>query len=255
MNMELSLHIHSQHADWLVVEKEPHLLIHPTRPEGPTTLWHRLIERYPNEKLALIHRLDRETSGLVLAARSSEAAGELGRMMMRRDIEKEYIALVLGLTPLKGEVNQPIDRLGNHAPSAIYIKRGIAATGQPALTLFERIDARRHASGGMISILRVRTLTGRLHQIRVHLSSIGHAVIGDKIYGPDETCYLRFIEEGWNSALEHILWLPRHALHACRLTFNWRGEPLRFESPLPPDLQAFWDKLEPVCLPAHLPEK
>lgn len=236
--------IHYLHENWLVVEKEANLLIHPTKPGGPETLWHKLSREFPDEKLAFVQRLDRETSGLVLAARTTEAAGELGRMMMRREIEKEYLALVLGLTPLSGEIDQPIDRLGKYGPSPIYLKRGIVPTGQAAHTLFERIDMRMHASRQIISLLRVRTLTGRLHQIRVHLSSIGHSIVGDKIYGPDENCYLRFIEEGWNSSLENILWIPRHSLHAHQLHFQWQGESFTFTSPLPSDLQTFWESLE-----------
>ena len=82
--------------------------------------------------------------------------------------------------------------------------------------------------------------TGRLHQIRVHLAHAGYPVVGDKIYGPDEGCYLRFIETGWTPELARVLWLDRHALHAWRLTFDdGLGERRTVESPLPGDLASF----------------
>jgi 23S rRNA pseudouridine1911/1915/1917 synthase len=82
-------------------------------------------------------------------------------------------------------------------------------------------------------------LTGRTHQIRVHLAFSGHPIVGDKIYGPNENCYLEFIETGWTPTLAQQLLLDRHALHACSLAFTWGSEQFRFDSPLPADLQGF----------------
>ena len=76
-----------------------------------------------------------------------------------------------------------------------------------------------------------------MHQIRVHLAYLGHPIVGDKIYGGDESCYLDFMEQGWTPALAARLRLPRHALHACKLTFPWRGDTVTVESPLPSDMR------------------
>lgn len=238
------LRLQTIHEEWLVVEKPAQVLIHPTRPDGEHTLWHQLQEKFPGESLSLINRLDRETSGLVLVSRRKEAASALGKMTMRREIEKEYQAFCLGRPAEAGCIDAPLDRVGKHAESVIYLKQGIHPEGSPARTHYFRLETRRHFGGQLVSRLRVRLETGRLHQIRVHLSSLGHPVVGDKIYGPDETCYLRFMETGWTDELQKILWLPRHALHASTLRFPWMGAPVECASALPEDLRNFWESLE-----------
>lgn len=233
------LNVVREEADWLVVEKPAHLLIHPTRPDGTLTLWELLRERY-GEGISLINRLDRETSGLVLVSRTREAASVLGKLTMERRIEKRYFALVWGKAPESGTINAPIDRLGKYGPFRIYIRQGVVPEGASAVTHFQKLEERHGPrSGEVFSLLEVRLETGRLHQIRVHLSHIGHPVVGDKIYGPDEQCYLDFIEHGWSEELEARLLLPRHALHAYRMAFGWEGERVEVETPLPDDLASF----------------
>lgn len=235
-------------ADWLVVEKPAHLLIHPTRPDGTHTLWHELLEAYPGETLSLMNRLDRETSGLVLVSRHRQAASLFGKMTMRREIQKDYLALVEGEAPEEGAIDVPLDRLGKYRQeSPIYLKQGVVPEGYPAQTYFKRLGVRMYSTVKKISLLEVRLGTGRLHQIRVHLAHIGHPVIGDKIYGPDEMCYLRFIETGWTSELEEILCLSRHALHAYSLKFAWEGRDHEITIPLPEDLKNFWENLQKVA--------
>jgi len=108
--------------------------------------------------------------------------------------------------------------------------------GAAAVTNLEVVSCQtRKGAADRISLVWCRPLTGRTHQIRVHLASLGHSVIGDKIYGPDEQLYLRFIETGWTNELARELLLPRHALHASRLRLPTGEE---WESPLPPDLSA-----------------
>jgi len=239
------LRIALSHPDWLVVEKPANVLVHPTKPDGTPTLWHQLQEAFPGEALALINRLDRETSGLVLASRHSGAASTLGKMTMRREIEKEYLVLCQGRPSDSGTIDAPLDRIGKRAKSVIYLKQGIHPEGYPARTHYLRLETRTNEQSLPISLLRVRLETGRLHQIRVHLSSIGHSVIGDKIYGSDDNCYLRFIETGWTEELAQILWLPHHALHAEALRFQWKEMAVNCVSVMPEDLRAFWEKLSP----------
>jgi 23S rRNA pseudouridine1911/1915/1917 synthase len=249
----------AQHADFLVVAKPPDLLSHPTRPDGKPTLLGWLQEKFPGEFVALVNRLDRETSGTVLAARSPEAASRLGGMTMRREIHKYYLALVSGRVEVEhGEIDAPIGRLGISAENPIWLRMGVIPPEDPqgrksaeARSEFWRLAIgaetdRRPACGGYqgISLLRLEAHTGRLHQLRVHLAHIGHPVIGDKIYGPDPNLYLKFIAEGWTEEHQRVLGLPRHALHAQELRFQWNGEELTFVAPLPEDMRALTERID-----------
>jgi 23S rRNA pseudouridine1911/1915/1917 synthase len=136
------------------------------------------------------------------------------------------------------QVDAPLARLGQHGPSAIWLKQGIHPLGLEARTEF-RVEQRFQkatANGDRFSIIRAIPLTGRTHQIRVHLAHAGYPVVGDKIYGPDEQLYLRFIQTGWTKELEQRLLLPRHALHSAKLTIPGENE---WSSELPADLAAF----------------
>jgi 23S rRNA pseudouridine1911/1915/1917 synthase len=236
----------ARHADFLVVAKPAQMLSHPTRPDGEPTLLGWLQEQFPGEFVALVNRLDRETSGTVLVARSPEAASCLGGMTMRREIQKYYLALVSGhIEAEHGMIDAPIGRLGISPKNPIWLRRGVIPPDDPqgrrtaeARTEFWRLGCSRAREGvGAISLLRLQAHTGRLHQLRVHLAHIGHPVIGDKIYGPDGNLYLKFIAEGWTEEHERVLGLPRHALHAHELRFAWNGGELTFTAPLPEDLQ------------------
>jgi 23S rRNA pseudouridine1911/1915/1917 synthase len=226
--------------DFLVVDKPPNLLSHPTRPDGAPTLLDWLQERYPGEFVALVNRLDRETSGTVLVARSPEAASKLGAMTMKREIEKTYLALVSGRVATEhGLIDAPMGRLGISEENPIWLRRGIIPHDDPQARKTQ--DAQSEywtlAATEACSLLRLRAHTGRLHQLRVHLAHLGHPVLGDKIYGPDPLLYLKFIAEGWTAEHQRILTLPRHALHAHEITFQWNSENLTFTAPLPEDMQ------------------
>ena len=232
-------------GDWLVVSKPPHLLVHPTRPGGPTTLLDQLRGLLAGElasggQVSLIHRLDRETSGLILVAKTAGAARRFSLEMMRGRIGKEYLALVHGWPAWDARiVDAPLLRQGEKSASAIWLKRTVHPDGVPARTRFETLR-RFVRDGERFALLRAMPETGRLHQIRVHLASTGHPVVGDKIYGPDEGCYLRFIDSGWTPELARVLLLDRHALHAWRLTFDADpGTRRTVEAPLPGDIAAF----------------
>ena len=251
------------------MDKPPLLLVHPTKPDGAPTLWKELRELLAFEianggQVSIVNRLDRETSGLVLVAKTSVAARKFGLLMQRRQMRKQYLAIVSGWPEWETKVvDAPLDRQGKHQKSEIWLKQMIHPAGAAAETEF-RVERRFRRSGGrapplataepvdgggrpgaplgnlrevdQFSLIRAIPRTGRTHQIRVHLASIGHPIVGDKIYGPDEQLYLRFIETGWTGELERQLLLPRHALHSAKLAID--GE-MEWESPLPPDLARF----------------
>jgi 23S rRNA pseudouridine1911/1915/1917 synthase len=243
--------------DYALIDKPPFLLIHPTKPDGTRTLWQELrglfaFEIVEGGQVSIVNRLDRETSGLVLVAKKADVARRFGLLMQRRQLKKEYLAIVWGCPEWQTRiVNAPLLRQGKHQQSAIWLKQMIHRDGAPALTEFhvERHFVRpagmaRPAGASLenargaenFSLIRAIPHTGRTHQIRVHLASIGHPIVGDKIYGPDEQLYLRFIETGWSRELEHQLLLARHALHSARLAIQGEHE---WTSSLPDDLAEF----------------
>jgi len=242
----------AQESDFLVVAKPPHLLSHPTRPDGKPTLLGWLQEKFPGEFVALVNRLDRETSGTVLVARSPEVASRLGTMTMRRKIHKYYLALVSGRVETEhGVIEAPIGRLGISAENPIWLRQGVIASDDPASrkTALAQTEYWRLAASDSISFLRLQAHTGRLHQLRVHLAHIGHPVIGDKIYGPDSNLYLKFIDEGWTEEHQRVLGLSHHALHAYELRFPWNGQELIFTAPLPEDMRSLIEIHFPTCHP------
>jgi 23S rRNA pseudouridine1911/1915/1917 synthase len=227
--------------DYAVVEKPPFLLVHPTKPGGPPTLWSELRNLFAFEianggQVSIVNRLDRETSGLMLIAKTAAAARRFGLLMQGQRIAKEYLAIVWGWPQWDSTTaDAPIARSGKFASSRIWLKQAIHPEGARAITRFVVVD-RFNRGHERFAIVRAVPQTGRTHQIRVHLASLGHAIVGDKIYGPDENHYLEFIESGWTPELERTLLLPRHALHSSRLAVDqceW------WESALPADLKAW----------------
>ena len=205
-----------------------------------------------------MNRLDRETSGVVLVAKKADVARRFGLLMQRRQLKKEYLAIVCGWPKWESRlIDAALDRQGEHQRSAIWLKQMIHPSGAPAQTEFhverrfvrsagraqpelagrgEDAPLEGSCSGEKFSLIRAIPRTGRTHQIRVHLASLDHPIVGDKIYGPDEQLYLRFIETGWTSELERHLLLARHALHSAKLAIEGEHE---WTSPLPSDLMEF----------------
>ena len=244
--------------DYVVVDKPPFLLVHPTKPNGGRTLWKELRELYAFEianggQVSIVNRLDRETSGLVLVAKTSAAARKFGLLMQRRRLRKEYLAIVWGWPEWETTVvDAPLDRQGKHQQSAIWLKQMIHPSGASAQTEFRverrfvrpgappspslRVGSGCGLPGDKFGLIRAIPRTGRTHQIRVHLASVGYPIVGDKIYGPDEQLYLLFIESGWTPELQQQLLLPRQALHSAKLSIEGERE---WKSSLPADLEEF----------------
>jgi 23S rRNA pseudouridine1911/1915/1917 synthase len=182
----------------------------------------------------LLNRLDRETSGVIVIAKNERAAKILGKQMLRRDVEKEYLAICWGqLTAEQGSIEQPIALTGQ---SAVYTKRVVDVAGKSCVTAFavaERLPG--------FTVVQLRPQTGRAHQLRVHMQWLGHPIVGDKIYGPDERLYLEFIEKGVTKEMLEKLLMPRHALHAAAVTVRHPSSQERvcFRAPLPADMGQF----------------
>lgn len=228
----------------LCVDKAAPLLTHPTGPKNEPTLWHGVRELLAYElatggQVSFINRLDRETSGITLIAKTAEAAKELGKAMQARQLHKEYLAVAQGSPLWQRACNaEPILRMEDVAPTRIHVRQCCHPAGKDCSTYFEVL--RRCAATGQrpaLSLIRCVPHTGRMHQIRVHLAHLGHPLVGDKIYGGDESCYLEFMETGWTPALAARLLLPRQALHAYRLSFPRHGSTVTVEAPLPKDME------------------
>jgi 23S rRNA pseudouridine1911/1915/1917 synthase len=229
---------------FLVIDKPANLLVHPTGPGRPETLWDELkrllaFEIVNGAQISFINRLDRETSGLTLVAMTSGSARQLGLMMAKHQIRKTYKAIVSGWPAEETfEVNQPLLRQGSIGLSKVWLKQAVHPNGAPARTGF-RVLTRFTNNNSPFALIEAEPKTGRTHQIRVHIANAGYPIVGDKLYGPDENCYLEFIETDWTPSLEARLLLRRQALHASGLLFEFEGTEFRFESPLPADMVGF----------------
>lgn len=230
--------------DWVVVDKPAPLIVHPANQKPEPTLLGGLENLYAYEMengacLGIITRLDRETSGLVLCAKHTAAARELGMIFERREAKKEYLAIVSGWPERDGwECNAPICRAGELGPSDIWVRQVVDPAGKDCSTGFV-VENRFQRDGRKFGLVRCFPKTGRMHQIRVHLAFCGHPIVGDKIYSGDGSEYLEWMAQDWNESLAKRLLLPRQALHAAKLTIPWNGVEISWEAELSRDLVNF----------------
>jgi 23S rRNA pseudouridine1911/1915/1917 synthase len=227
----------------LVVDKPPLVAVHPTARYHTHTVIVRLRADRPDEYLSLVHRLDRETSGILLIARTLEADRAFKRLLEERTlgtggspIGKTYLAICQG-APQQALIDLPLE-LDLESPLRVKMRVAAPGSGQPARTGVTVLESR-----GGYSLVRCELHTGRQHQIRLHLAAVGCPIVGDKLYGVDDTMLARAADGVLTEADLERLELPRQALHAHRysLTHAITGDHLEVESPLPADLREFWD--------------
>lgn len=233
---DLPLDILYEDPDLLVLDKPAGMVVHPAAGASRGTLVHALLHRVHDlsgiggeERPGIVHRLDRGTSGLMVVAKNDAAHVELSRQFRDREVEKEYIALVWGLVHAGRRIDTPIGR----DPSRRALMSARARRARSAVT---RITTAQHFRG--VTLAHVAIATGRTHQIRVHLSSIGHPVVGDPLYGG-----IRRHLAADHRPLAH---LERPFLHAARLAFSHPRDSRRMEftSELPADLRDVLDQLK-----------
>lgn len=257
----------------LVVNKPAGLVCHPTKGDEFSSLISRVRLYLGSERPAhLVNRLDRETGGLVLVAKEAGAAGELGRLMEHRTVSKRYLTIVHGeLNVLTGVIREP---LGKALASEVVIKDAVREGGVPAETEFRVLgtwnvdrplateECRALALFGAqfgvaatrvfgseswcqslvgrnFSLLEVHPRSGRKHQIRIHCAHLGHPIVGDKIYGPNERHYLDFVRDCLSEGGWMELMLPCQALQAVELRLEWRGRQWVFSTVPEPWFQEF----------------
>jgi len=237
-------------ADLLVLDKPPGLVVHPAPGNYDGTLVNALLahcgdslpgiggERRPG----IVHRLDKDTSGVMVVAKTEAALARLSAMFAARDLDRAYLALCWGVpNPATGSIEGAIGRDKRERKRMAVVTHG----GKPALTHYRTLGQHQ----GAVSLLQCRLATGRTHQIRVHLAGQGHPIVGDPVYLRRIPSAARNLDTPTRTTL---LDFPRQALHAARLGFSHprTGAALSFTTPPPPDMLAL---LTPLGL-AHLSE-
>lgn len=221
--------------EWiLAVDKPAGLPVHPTARYHKNTLTALLRERYGDQRPILAHRLDSETSGVLICAKTKEAEKALKVMFAKRRIQKRYLAIVRGVP------HPPISRievpLGPDQDGPVHVKMAGRPDGLPALTEYEVVR-----DLGEFSLVECHPRTGRQHQIRAHFAHIGHPIVGDKMYSNDKELFLDYLEQGMTEEIEKRTGAKRHMLHASAISFIHpvTKKEISIESPIPRDMAAF----------------
>jgi 23S rRNA pseudouridine1911/1915/1917 synthase len=241
---QIPLTVLHEDRDLIVLDKPAGLVVHPAPGNQDGTLVNALLahagEDLPGiggeRRPGIVHRLDKDTSGVMVVAKSERAHHALSLAFAERDLDREYLALAWGLPePPQGEIEAPIGRHpADRKRMAVLTGADAERRGKPALT---RYRTERAWGGAACALLRCRLLTGRTHQIRVHLAHAGHPVVGDPVYLRRIPAAARLLAQPQRDVL---LSFPRQALHAASLGFRHpvTGQPLHFSAPPPPDLAA-----------------
>ena len=228
----------------IVIDKPAGLVVHPAPGNPDRTLVNALIAHCGDSlkgvggvrRPGIVHRLDKDTSGLIVAAKTEAAHQGLVEQFAARTIERSYLALVWGKPrPAAGEISGNIGRSPRNRKKMAVVTRG----GKPATTGYRTL---RHLAGDRVSLLECRLKTGRTHQIRVHLATKGHPLLGDPLYGRGDRERLKALGGGKGESPS----LGRQALHAASLGFRHpaSGEQVRFSSALPNDIKQLVSRLE-----------
>ena len=239
---EIALPVVYEDPHLLAIDKPPLVTVHPTARYHKNTVIERLRQARPGEFLALIHRIDRETSGVLMLAKHLESERAFKRVLEERShggedsVKKTYVAVTRGIPDVpRCELPVELD-----TENSLRVKMRIAEPGQG---LEARTDIEVSETRGGYALCRLALHTGRQHQIRLHLAALGCPVVGDKLYGPDERMLARAADGELSEADLALLEHPRQLLHAERydLAHPVTGLPLSLVAPLPEDLRQFWE--------------
>lgn len=222
----------------LVIDKPGWLVVHPSK-NGPwSSLAGAVREEFKPDAIRFIFRLDRETSGVIVLAKTEAMGGRLGKAVLQRKIGKLYVALLEGELAAPVTVNQ---FLGPDPTANVTVKSRVVAAGTPgaqeAQTVFHPLVSR-----GGFTLAGVELLTGRKHQIRAHAEWLQHRVVGDKLYGPDPGLYLEFATKGWTERHSALLGTTRQALHCAAIDLRPTGLDYLLQAPWPKDLARFAER-------------
>lgn len=224
---EARLSIVDETEDYILVDKPGGLVCHPTKGDVYSSLISRLRLYFEGTEVEprFVHRLDRETSGLIVISKNRSAHKHFCRQL--EQAEKIYLAVVEGELTGAGLIDQD---LGKATGSPVIVKQAVVKEGKSSQTAWKSLDVQDG-----FTLLELQALTGRMHQLRVHLQWLGHPIVGDKLYGVDETLYLDFTEHDWTPRHEEMLLARRQLLSAVKL----RTPKYAWSIPAPSDISGF----------------
>ena len=222
----------------LVIDKPGWLVVHPSK-NGPwSSLAGAVREEFKPDAIRFVFRLDRETSGVIVLAKTEAMGGRLGKAILQRKIGKLYVAL------LEGELTEPVtvrQPLGPDPSANVTVKSKVVAADSPGAQEAETIFHPLATHGGF-TLVGVELITGRKHQIRAHAEWLQHRVVGDKLYGPDPGLYLEFATQGWTERHSALLPITRQALHCVAIDLRRTGLDYLLRAPWPKDLARFAER-------------